>query len=205
MPNWVSTTLSVKGSPTEVQRFIDGIKDSKILESYVPCPTELHETVAGYVGDDKAEEHRKQQESNIAKYGHKDWYDWSYDNWGTKWGDCDTDIGHPMQLANGSWEVVMRYQTAWGPADAGFLKVSTLFPELLFTFDYDEEAGFFAGTEAYLNGASVFESMYEPCAYEGEVDYDDYESIDKYEAWKEAQSDAIFTQYCEFLKEASLL
>jgi len=205
MPNWVSTTLSVKGSPTEVQRFIDGIKDSKILESYVPCPTELHETVAGYVGDDKAEEHRKQQESNIAKYGHKDWYDWAYDNWGTKWGDCDTDIGHPMQLANGSWEVVMRYQTAWGPADTGFLKVSTLFPELLFTFDYDEEAGFFAGTEAYLNGASVFESMYEPCAYEGEVDYDDYESIDKYEAWKEAQSDAIFTQYCEFLKEASLL
>jgi hypothetical protein len=205
MPNWVSTTLSVKGSPTEVQRFIDGIKDSKILESYVPCPTELHETVAGSVGTDKAEEHRKQQESNTAKYGYKDWYDWSYDNWGTKWGDCDTDIGHPMQLANGSWEVVMRYQTAWGPADAGFLKVSTLFPELLFTFDYDEEAGFFAGTEAYLNGASVFESMYEPCAYEGEVDYDDYESIDKYEAWKEAQSDAIFTQYCEFLKEASLL
>ena len=205
MPNWVSTSLSVKGSETEIQRFLDGIKDSKILESYVPCPTELHETVAGSVGTDKAEEHRKQQESNTAKYGYKDWYDWSYDNWGTKWGDCDTDIGHPMQLANGSWEVVMRYQTAWGPADAGFLKVSTLFPELLFTFDYDEEAGFFAGTEAYLNGASVFESMYEPCAYEGEVDYDDYESIDKYEAWKEAQSDAIFTQYCEFLKEASLL
>lgn len=205
MPNWVSTTLSVKGSPAEVQRFIDGIKDSKILESYVPCPEELHATVAGSVGTDKAEEHRKQQESNTAKYGYKDWYDWSYDNWGTKWGDCDTDIGHPMQLANGSWEVVMRYQTAWGPADAGFLKVSALFPELLFTFDHDEEAGFFAGIEAYLNGASVFESMYEPCAYEGEVDYDDYESIDKYEAWKEAQSDAIFTQYCEFLKEASLL
>lgn len=205
MPNWVSTTLSVKGSPTEVQRFIDGIKDSKILESYVPCPTELHETVAGSVGTDKAEEHRKQQESNIAKYGHKDWYDWAYDTWGTKWGDCDTSIGHPMQLANGSWEVVVHYQTAWGPADAGFLKVSTLFPELLFTFDYDEEAGFFAGTEAYLNGDTVFQSMYEPCAYEGEVDYDDYESIDKYEAWKETQGDAIFTQYCEFLKEASLL
>ena len=47
--------------------------------------------------------------------------------------------------------------------------------------------------------------MYEPCAYEGEVDYDDYESIDKYEAWKEKNSDDIFAQYCEFLKEASLL
>jgi len=200
MPNWVSTTLTVRGSEEEIKRFKDGIKDSKILESYVPCPTELHETVAGYVGDDKAEEHRKQQESNIAKYGHKDWYDWAYDNWGTKWGDCDTDISEPMAFSDGSWEVQARYMTAWGPADAGFLKVSAMFPTLLFTFDYDEEAGFFAGTQAMHDGASVFESMYEPCSYEGEVDYDDYESIDKYEAWKEAQSDAIFAEYAEFRK-----
>jgi hypothetical protein len=200
MPNWVSTTLTVRGSEEEIKRFKDGIKDSKILESYVPCPTELHETVAGYVGDDKAEEHRKQQESNIAKYGHKDWYDWAYDNWGTKWGDCDTDISEPMVFSDGSWEVQARYMTAWGPADAGFLKVSAMFPTLLFTFDYDEEAGFFAGTQAMHNGASVFESMYEPCSYEGEVDYDDYESIDKYEAWKEEKSDAIFAEYAEFRK-----
>lgn len=200
MPNWVSTTLTVRGSEEEIKRFKDGIKDSKILESYVPCPTELHETVAGSVGTDKAEEHRKQQESNIAKYGHKDWYDWSYDNWGTKWGDCDTDISEPMEFSDGSWEVQARYMTAWGPADAGFLKVSAMFPTLLFTFDYDEEAGFFAGTQAIHNGASVFESMYEPCSYEGEVDYDNYESIDKYEAWKEEKSDAIFAEYAEFRK-----
>jgi len=200
MPNWVSTTLTVRGSEEEIKRFKDGIKDSRILESYVPCPTELHETVAGYVGDDKAEEHRKQQESNIAKYGHKDWYDWAYHNWGTKWADCDTEISEPMAFSDGSWEVQARYMTAWGPADAGFLKVSAMFPTLLFTFDYDEEAGFFAGTQAMHNGASVFESMYEPCSYEGEVDYDDYESIDKYEAWKEAKSDAIFAEYAEFRK-----
>lgn len=200
MPNWVSTTLTVRGSEEEIKRFTDGIKDSKILESYVPCPTELHETVAGSVGTDKAEEHRQQQESNIAKYGHKDWYDWSYDNWGTKWGDCDTDISEPMAFSDGSWEVQARYMTAWGPADAGFIKVSAMFPTLLFTFDYDEEAGFFAGTQAIHNGASVFESMYEPCEYEGEVDYDNYESIDKYEAWKEEKSDAIFAEYAEFRK-----
>lgn len=200
MPNWVSTTLTVRGSEEEIKRFTNGVKDSKILESYVPCPAELHETVAGSVGEDKAEEHRKQQESNIAKYGHKDWYDWSYDNWGTKWGDCDTDISEPMAFSDGSWEVQARYMTAWGPADAGFLKVSAMFPTLLFTFDYDEEAGFFAGTQAMQDGASVFESMYEPCSYEGELDYDDYESIDKYEAWKEEKSDAIFAEYAEFRK-----
>jgi hypothetical protein len=204
MPNWVSTSLSVKGSESEVKRFIDGIKDSKILESYVPCPTELHETVAGFMGEDKAEEHGKQQASNIAKYGYKDWYDWSYDTWGTKWGDCDTDIGKPMQLNNGQWEVQANYQTAWGPADAGFLKVSALFPELLFTFDYDEEAGFFAGVEAYSKGETVFHSMYEPCSYEDEVDWDDEDSMQKYEDWKEKNSDEINAEYAEFVNGASL-
>ena len=203
MPNWVSTTLSVKGSEAEVKRFLEGIKDSRILESYVPCPTELHETVSGYVGEDKAEEHRQQQEANIAKHGYKDWYDWSYAEWGTKWGDCDTDISSPAMLHDGSWEVNINYQTAWGPADTGFLKVSALFPELLFTFDYDEEAGFFAGVHAFQNGEIVFESMYEPCMYEGEVDYDDEESIEKYENWKESKNDEIFTEYAEFLKGAT--
>ena len=203
MPNWVSTTLTVKGSEEEVKRFVDGIHLS-ILESYIPCPMELRDTVAGSVGEEKAEEHRKQQESNIAKYGHKDWYDWQYENWGTKWGDCDTTPTAWSLASDGSWEVVVHYLTPWGPADAGFIKVSAMFPTLLFTFDYDEEAGFFAGTQAMKDGASVFESMYEPCAYEGEVDYDDYESIDKYEAWKEEKSDAIFAEYAEFLKGVSV-
>jgi hypothetical protein len=201
MPNWVSTSLSVKGSEKEVQRFIDGIKDSKILESYVPCPEELHQTVAGFMGDEeKMEELRKQQEANIAKYGYRNWYEWSYDNWGTKWGDCDTYLDKAGEMADGTWEVTGSFQTAWGPADAGFLKVSALFPELLFTFDYDEEAGFFAGVHAFQFGAIVFESMYEPCSYEEEVDWDDDKSIDKYENWKSENMGKINDEYDLFMK-----
>jgi hypothetical protein len=201
MPNWVSTSLSVKGSEKEVQRFIDGIKDSKILESYVPCPEELHQTVAGFMGDEeKMEELRKQQEANIAKYGYPNWYEWSYDNWGTKWGDCDTYLDKAGEMADGTWEVTGSFQTAWGPADAGFLKVSALFPELLFTFDYDEEAGFFAGVHAFQFGAIVFESMYEPCSYEEEVDWDDDKSIDKYENWKSENMGKINDEYDLFMK-----
>ena len=204
MPNWVSTSLRVKGSETELRRFIDGIKDSQILDSYIPCPTELRDTVSGSVGEEKADEHRQQMESNTAKYGFKDWYDWQYEIWGTKWGDCSTDIDKALKLPDGSWAVKVNYQTAWGPAEAGFLKVSTMFPALLFVFDYDEEAGFFAGIQVMQDGASVFESMYEPCSYEGEVDWDDEESMQKYEDWKEKNSDEIFTEYAEFLKGVSL-
>lgn len=201
MPNWVSTSLSVTGSKEEVQRFFDGVKDSKIIESYFPCPKELTETVSGFFTDEeKMEELRKKSEANIAKYGYPNWYEWSYQEWGTKWGDCDTYLEEPTQLANGSWEVTGSFQTAWGPADKGFLKISSLFPSLLFTFEYDEEGGFFAGTHAFQFGEIVFESMYEPCSYEGELDYSDEKSIEKYENWKEEKSDAIFAEYCKFLE-----
>lgn len=201
MPNWVSTTLSVKGSKEEVHRFIDGITDSKILQSYVPCPEELQNTVAGSVPEDKAEEHRKQKESNIAKYGHKDWYDWAYDNWGSKWGDCDTDIQPVSEDSFGVWEVIIQYQTAWSCADTGFLKVSQMFPSLYFTFDYDEEAGFFSGLHVFHNGNIIFESMYEPCNYPHPIDWDDCESMDKYEEWKVKNSDTIHAEYVLFMAD----
>ena len=204
MPNWVSTRLTVKGSEEVVKRFANGIKDSQILESYIPCPTELRDTVSGWVGEEKADEHRQQMESNTTKYGFKDWYDWQYDIWGTKWGDCDTDINNPLGFSDGSWEVPIQYKTAWGPAEAGFIKVSAMFPTLLFIFDYEEEAGFFAGTQVMQDGATVFESMYEPCSYEGEVDWDDEESMQKYEDWKEEKTDAIFDEYVEFRKGISV-
>jgi hypothetical protein len=201
MPNWVSTTLSVKGSKEEVYRFIDGVTDSKILQSYVPCPEELQNTVAGSVPEDKAEEHRKQKESNIAKYGHKDWYDWAYDNWGSKWGDCDTDIQPVSEDSFGVFEVIVQYQTAWSCADTGFLKVSQMFPSLYFTFDYDEEAGFFSGLHVFHNGNIIFESMYEPCNYPHPIDWDDYDSIDKYDEWKVKNSDTIHAEYVLFMAD----
>ena len=201
MPNWVSTTLSVKGSKEEVQRFIDGVTHSKILQSYVPCPEELQNTVAGYLGGDKEEEHRKQQESNIAKYGHKDWYDWAYDEWGSKWGDCDTDIQPVSEDSFGVWEVLIQYQTAWSCADTGFLKVSQMFPSLYFTFDYDEEAGFFSGLHVFHNGNIIFESMYEPCNYPHPIDWDDCESMDKYDEWKAKHSDMIHDEYVLFMAD----
>jgi hypothetical protein len=46
--------------------------------------------------------------------------------------------------------------------------------------------------------------MYEPCSYEGEVDWDDEVSMQKYEAWKEEKTDAIFSEYAEFRKGISV-
>jgi hypothetical protein len=205
MPNWVSTTGSVTGSKEEIVKFLNGITDNKILESYVPCPSELRETMSGFTNDEEAmAELKKKQEANIAKYGHQDWYEWQYSVWGTKWGDSETHFEPMSELPNGEYEVQFYFSTAWGPADKGFLTVSSMFPTLTFLFDYDEEAGFFAGLQVMKNGETIFEGMFEPCKYEGEFDYDDYESIDKYEAWKSEQSDKIWDEfYAKFPKVKS--
>ena len=54
--------------------------------------------------------------------------------------------------------------------------------------------------EAIKAGQIVFQSFFEPCSYEHSIDWDDYESIDKYDEWKTGQSDIITEEYTEWLK-----
>ena len=226
MPNWVSTTMEVIGSESEVRRFAEGIKDREIIKSYLPVPKELEikstnafdpnqipPTWQEWVTDgswtqqqydERVAENNalfEAQQSNIAKHGCKDWYDWQYSQWGTKWGDCDTDIQPIGQRNDGRYALFTTFQTPWGPAHMAWEKISAMFPTLLFTFDYDEEAGFFAGSQVFMNGESVFEAIYEPCTYAEEVDWDDYESIDKYEAWKTERGDKIAEELISFMNE----
>jgi hypothetical protein len=42
------------------------------------------------------------------KYGNKNWYDWSCDNWGTKWPACDAEITEETDT-----EIHYRFLTAW--------------------------------------------------------------------------------------------
>lgn len=193
MPNWVSTQLSVRGSHNELVRFREGIKGNAILESYIPTPQELRDTMNGFTADEeKMEELRKKQEANKAKYGYPDWYEWQYDTWGTKWGDCDTHV----EDVTGT-ELIAYFMTAWGPATKGFLSISKMFPELMFVLRYDEEAGFFAGIEAIKNGEVIFEEMYAPTEYGEGLDWNDEESYEKYEEYKNERMEKIETLFEE--------
>lgn len=150
MPNDCSNNLYVWGDEEALQKFVEDITVDgriQILRSLYPCPTELYDTVAGFIGTDKAEEHRIQQEANVAKYGHKDWYDWCCANWGTKWGDYDTgmggeDIGYRSFYFN----------SAWAPPEKAFEHISTLYPNFKFVLSYDEQGMGFAGASSYHDG-----------------------------------------------------
>lgn len=163
MPNWCSTHMKVVGDDHEIKKFLDGIaKDDagnySILKTYYPCPEKLYDTIHGFFRD---EDHQASlvvvHAENIANYGYADWYDWCVDNWGTKWGDCETEL-----LFYSVGEAVFTLDSAWSPITKGMEEISKKFPNLYFAFDHIEEAGFYAGSELIHNGKVIAEAFFSP-------------------------------------------
>ncbi len=81
--------------------------------------------------------------NNIKLYGHKDWYSWSVDNWGTKWNASDT-------LKNNN---TLSFQTAWSIAEPILIKLSEMFPEINIHVEFaDEDIGSNCGEFNLVNG-----------------------------------------------------
>jgi hypothetical protein len=136
-----------------------------LCDNIFPCPTELTVTPAVWYGDaDKQEAQRKIEEANVAKYGHKDWYDWCSYNWGTKWGDYDTVYMEHLETTNLR---AYRYTTAWSPMTEAIHKFAQMFPNLLFVNAYEEGGMGFLGATAFYR-----ESMWEDEGDYPEVDWD---------------------------------
>lgn len=203
MPNWCTTNMRVTGPQEDVIKFTSGFTaGGKFLESYLPCPTELRETISGsFVDEDKAAELKLKSDANQAKYGYPNWYEWQLDVWGAKWGDCDTVHEEDILNQDGSYSSLWTFQTPWGPATQGWKTISAMFPTLVFQFSHDEEAGFFEGYEVMQNNELIFEKMYAPTDYPDEIDDENEESYNKYIDWKLDQMDIIDAELAEFYKE----
>lgn len=140
MPNHCENNFCITGPKKELKKFYDGIKEHgdelSIMKSYFPCPKELKEAKANF--EDNPE--------MIAKYGFSSWYDWSVENWGTKWGDYDLDIDLSDTHVSGF------FMSAWAPPINGFVGVSKKFPKLQFELSYSEPGMCFAGEATIKDG-----------------------------------------------------
>lgn len=103
MPNHVYSTLSVY-DPTEEQREkLQEISKVGICQYYKPRP--------------------KDQDEN--------WYEWNIENWGTKWGDYDTELEYDNY----------DFTTAWSPISDEIIQMfANDFPN--FEYIWEEEQGF---------------------------------------------------------------
>ena len=110
MPNWTYNNVQFIGK-TE-----DNVKQLKELlksddndfdfNNIIPMPNELSDTVSGSENA-KPDWQKKQSEKLKAKYGADNWYDWSNNNWGTKWNACNTEVELNENVLNYTFE------TAW--------------------------------------------------------------------------------------------
>lgn len=77
--------------------------------------------------------------SNFEKYGFTTWYEWSYENWGTKWNAYETPDKRDT-------EDTIYFQTAWSGVPKLIEKLSLKFPLIEFNYMWaDEDTGYNVG------------------------------------------------------------
>src|SRR5688572_12830242 len=121
MPNHCYCTLTIDGPEADLAHLRNRIKtndegDHILLASVLPMPAALEGTTwpspldTGEIADavlgkkrPLTEPEREHLASLKAMYGHSDWYSWQDENWGMKWGDCNTEIDWDDPLVLEFW------------------------------------------------------------------------------------------------------
>jgi hypothetical protein len=117
MPNWVTNTVVISGSPEELTRVFElGFDFQKIL----PCP---------YF------------DSTGTRSTDARWYEWCVSHWGTKWPADDVTLLEKSCEDDDTLRV--RFYTAWNPPTGVLGFLGKLFPTLTITDKYyDPLAGY---------------------------------------------------------------
>lgn len=86
--------------------------------------------------------------NNIQKYGFPTWYEWSINNWGTKWNAYGYEEGTDYS-ENGS----LNFQTAWSAPHPVIQKLAQMYSDISFEHEWaDEDIGHNCGRKCYSGG-----------------------------------------------------
>jgi hypothetical protein len=146
MPNYCNNVVEIRGPVAQVKALVDHKLDFQKIHPY---PPELDIT-AGREGADDSPEQKAlvaAEESNLKKYGYKNWYDWCVNNWGTKWnagGDNDAMMVDYDEDQGDQGTALFQFDTAWAPPLGVLEKLMDTHPELSIECRYHEPGvGFF--------------------------------------------------------------
>jgi hypothetical protein len=172
MPNYCTNELFILGNKeqiTELKKQLIVLSEDNheqiTFENIFPTP----EALVNLTSPTRAEEGETEEQfelrnkTNLELYGATDWYNWRWQNWGTKWDSCDT-----FYIDNKKdYELKIGFSTAWAPPIGVLEKIGELYPELEITCYYMEEGVGFCGMFYTHDGMSSDE--------EGEILYRDEE------------------------------
>jgi hypothetical protein len=120
--------------------------DIFVMDGLITMPEELAK-VEDITPEEKAE--------RIAKYGYDNWFDWRFENWGSRTDATDSDI------VDVDDELTIHFQTAWSPAIPYVKQVAKMFSNLIFDLYFMETGEWFAGRVTAKN-EDVTEQYGEP-------------------------------------------
>lgn len=111
----------------------------------------------------------------LSANGNSGWYDWCNANWGTKWGDYDTDYMEHLETPNLR---AYRYTTAWSPMVEAIKNFAQKFPNLVFINAYEEGGmGFLGAFGIYQDSMWDVEGQYPEVDWE--ADDTGFENVEK--------------------------
>nr|BAR14941.1 hypothetical protein [uncultured Mediterranean phage uvMED] len=126
MPNWCRNRISITGAKEDIDTLLTDITNENNTYSLIntmPTPKEFEGMHSGaitideirysnwYEDDDgtKRPVMDMQLDDLKEKYNCTNSIDWQYLNWGTKWGDCDTEVTKVNDNTLAVW-----FESAWG-------------------------------------------------------------------------------------------
>lgn len=150
MPNYVTHRVSVSGEG--IQKFYDEcFTDGTIdFNKIIPQPKVLENTVSGSPSLMTNENNFRALEET----GFPNWYDWSLENWGTKWNVCDGSV-----ISKIDDELIFTFETAWSVPHPIFEKIAELYPGLSMEISAFDEGWNFAIEASILDNEYTFEEV----------------------------------------------
>lgn len=132
MPNHVTHRITVSGPHAAVLAFCNAfivqrtqhpiVEDGTLpvtstefdFNRVIPMPAILNGAISG-TQDARAKD---QSDRALIETGHRDWYSWCVENWGTKWGAYNFEwITEP---SNSAEQIEFTFDTAWSPPEPIF-------------------------------------------------------------------------------------
>lgn len=141
MPNWCSNRVTISSKTeddSQFQKLVAKFQVERPFNEIYPQPD--WKTIPNDKGELPVKREIKSSDGSVMHItydfpdGKNDdrWYDWSYNNWGTKWDASNLESDVDESYAE------FEFETAWAPASGIFEKIREDYPDVAISWFYDE-------------------------------------------------------------------
>jgi hypothetical protein len=165
MPNWVYNYLDISGNEEDIAKVKAQLNkpftkmhdqwnmktnEMEVTETVYSNPVFAFHNIYNHTQDGISDEdYIKQPDHTLPiaeamQFKGNHWYDWNVRNWGTKWDVAvydDKEYSDTELTEETETSLSYRFNTAWSPPNSAISKISSQYPNLVFTLSYEEETG----------------------------------------------------------------